>query len=65
MNKTDIEKLTSDQWIERCADRFQLVAGMLRPEAVEQGMMCLEFLEWDTSSCPAQAADEEMSYWID
>mgnify|MGYP001608580121 CR=1 FL=1 len=64
--------MTRDEWIDACGKRFAEVAGLIDAESVRacaDGCADAEQEENgpDASSwaAPAEAADEEMSYWTD
>lgn len=58
-------QVTSDceQWLERCAARFQAVASVAPGLAMNMAKSQLENLKDDLTENPEEAADDEMSYW--
>lgn len=56
---------TADEWVMRCAVRYQQRGGMNPKEAVNAAESSLENLDGDISENPEDAADEDMTCWQD
>lgn len=54
---------TADEWVMRCAARYQQRGGMAPKEAVSAAEASLENLDGDISENPEDAADEDMTCW--
>lgn len=57
--------MNREEWLTRCAARFEVRAGMHLTEARGFAEAVLENLNDDTSESPEEAADEDMSCWTD
>ena len=54
-----------EEWITRCAARFETRGGLHLIEARGFAEAALENLNDDTAESPEDAADEDMSCWTD
>lgn len=59
--------MNRDEWIERCAKRYQIVAGVTIPHSIEMAKACAEMQaddqpvdEWYP---PEDAANEDIDCW--
>ena len=63
--------MTKDEWIARCAARYQERAGMTPEQANEAAKACFEAESGETEFSeaveyrPEDCADEDMSCWTD
>ena len=52
-----------EAWVNKCKVRLMEVAGLDEALAKETAEGALEMVHGDTSECPVECADEELSYW--
>lgn len=60
MGETQISK---DEWLQRCAARYQHRAGIEASEAMSCAEASLENLDGDLTENPEEAADEDLTCW--
>lgn len=57
--------MDKEEWIRRCAARYEERAGLHCLQACDIAEACLENLDGDLTENPEDAADEDLSYWHD
>lgn len=57
--------MTKEEWLARCAARYQTRAGMETTEAMQAAAASLENLDGDLTENPEDAADEDLTCWHD
>lgn len=57
--------MEKEEWIRRCAARFEQRGGLHLNQARDFAEACLENLDGDLTENPEDAADEDMTYWGD
>lgn len=57
--------INQEEWIQRCAARFEVRASMGKDEAIRCAEACLENLGGDLTESPEEAADEDLTCWGD
>lgn len=61
----DAMPITKNEWLTRCAARYQQRAGMDADEARQAAESSLENLDDDLTENPEDAADEDFTCWQD
>jgi len=57
--------MEKDEWLKKCAARFEERAASTPGEAMELAEIQLDALDGDLTEDPVDAADEEMSCWTE
>lgn len=55
--------MTKEEWLNRCAARYQQRSGMEAGEAMKAAEASLENLDNDVTENPEDAADEDLTCW--
>lgn len=56
---------TPDEWLRRCATRFENRYGIAAAEAQSLAQSQFENCGFDFTESPEEAADDEVSHWVD